>query len=650
MEKDKKIHYRIAAFTLIFLFSIFFYFNFNQSKIIDNSTVPTEHIGEIVSGTVIEQTINLPRNNLKGIQINFATFERVNTSELNIEFIVENRIIERKVINTSELVDNSFENILFLDTLTKSKSKDLIIKISSVDGKPGNAVTIWKNMKLLNHGDKLTINSKDINGSINYKLVFGSTNWLKVLLNFVLFLSLICILFRNNILEKYYKIIKANSKEILFFILLFIVGFLFLFLRNSDPFLNPILYAEEGVWTSYLLEKDFIEVGLNARDDFPVMGLIILMKIGLVISKLVFGLDLSYLPIIYGIISLTFITFVALTGFYIMKKISIKSAVITYFFVIFVPLGGDGNEVLGRILNLGFLFPVATVFLLIARFHIKNRYIKILIDIFNIISCLTLPVSFVIVGTYIILNIFLNKKKINLKKTLLDLMLPIVTCLLFVIMVPSFLHSKGGSEGLSTNLSHLIEFSIGRIFIYPLASVAWTKFTDFKVLIIFLIYIILLIGAVIISYSNKRHLLSILLIFLSTFIYWIGLVIPRIGFTSIFNGYQSTFPDRYFYGINILVVVLLTLVLDEIGNHFKKGFVISCFACLLLFSVFNTSHLIELNKPVMSWNERGVLKNNIQMAYNENKDDKKSDKVLIKIYPEGWTINLPIKYVLATIK
>lgn len=104
------------------------------------------HVGEIIKDRVIKQNIIIPKdldaskNERVNIEILMATFNRKNTSKLEI-CLEQGNTIENVQINTLKIKENRYNRIIFKSTSFKKGLSLLTIK--GIDGEKGNAVTIY---------------------------------------------------------------------------------------------------------------------------------------------------------------------------------------------------------------------------------------------------------------------------------------------------------------------------------------------------------------------------------------------------------------------------------------------------------------------------------------------------------------------------
>jgi len=126
------------------------------------STSAYENVGEIHNDTIIKQEFYCEFNGLSGLNIRAATYNRINSSRLrySVKDEAADNIVAEGIINTSELKDNSFNEILF-PTINDSKNRNYVLEIRTENAEEGNSVTIFKTEKGDSSG-ALIVNDEEI--------------------------------------------------------------------------------------------------------------------------------------------------------------------------------------------------------------------------------------------------------------------------------------------------------------------------------------------------------------------------------------------------------------------------------------------------------------------------------------------------------
>jgi hypothetical protein len=100
--------------------------------------------GEIFGINTVDQSFVASEDGLVQVKFTIATWARENTSTLNVKIMQqgESKPIFDSKVDTSALVDNN-EYVAEFPAIKKSKGVTFNIVLSSLNGKSGNAVTVW---------------------------------------------------------------------------------------------------------------------------------------------------------------------------------------------------------------------------------------------------------------------------------------------------------------------------------------------------------------------------------------------------------------------------------------------------------------------------------------------------------------------------
>ncbi|SCP95734.1 DUF2142 domain-containing protein [Anaerobium acetethylicum] len=209
-------------------------FIFKQNRDAELGTI-TKPVGEITEESEIRQTFLCGQDKLMSIELNFGTYERINSCILNVTLSneTENRVIESWKVDSSTVVDNSFYTFTLAQILEDAEGDQLEIEIQSDDGSIGNAVTVL--MADDDDGRTLYMNGAkmeaDLAMSLNYKsysLAYDNLIGLAGYIFFVLVIVLLALfkLYRLNIPAKLKKVpgyIEKNWNRILVLFALFAI-------------------------------------------------------------------------------------------------------------------------------------------------------------------------------------------------------------------------------------------------------------------------------------------------------------------------------------------------------------------------------------------------------------------------------------------
>lgn len=124
-------------------------------------------IGEIIDGLEVDLYVTAIDDNFSAIDLLFGTYARDNKDGvLVLEIFNDETLIQRSMINTSDIVDNSYLKFEF-PTQKKSKNKEYLIKIYSQNCGYDNAVTLWAT-SVESNDSSYGINNSKSNGTIIY--------------------------------------------------------------------------------------------------------------------------------------------------------------------------------------------------------------------------------------------------------------------------------------------------------------------------------------------------------------------------------------------------------------------------------------------------------------------------------------------------
>jgi hypothetical protein len=420
---------------------------------------------------------------------------------------------------------------------------------------------------------------------------------------------------------------------------LLLVGVCILFIRNSDPYLNPVIYAEDGVWAGLGLTEGWLYAFIHARPDYFVAINIILLFLSTKISIFITGSPLLFLPQAIAFISYGFYATVATFCFFTVRRVSsLIFALFCFFLVLLLPLGTTTNEIIGRVLQVGFFMPLLVVMLLFWRDKLARNYVKILMDILLLLCAATNPVVFVQIFIYLCFDFSKDWNIVKSFKRTITLIAP------FAILFAFLLPRMGGSGGVPGGLdsTNLIEAIIARPLLYPFAY-PWYGGLSNNISVILLF---LAVGSIFLSYRNSNNTEAkwlILYTSLTFMIYDLATITARPGLTGILSKYQTSFPDRYFMGLNVLIVFVVIICLAQLSK-IRKYRLFSSGLAITIFGVYaiNSTHIFEFKTPKLPI--KTIFSFSEQLCLSEE-SGKLSGKSLVPIEPTPWMMTVPSGYI-----
>jgi hypothetical protein len=422
---------------------------------------------------------------------------------------------------------------------------------------------------------------------------------------------------------------------------IFVFSFALFSIRNIDPAINPILFAEDGTWTAAMLKNGFFETSFESR-TFPIFGLIFLYKIGYLIADAISPASILYLPLVYWVVSNLFMASIVLVAYVNLKNyLSNYSVAAIIFSIWLLPVGGDGNEIFGRILNLGFFLPYMQVISIIPILRGSKKKFDIGFALFVFVfSGLTLPVGIALsywASVILIVRYLLSAQRVYLYYSLAFLFVALASSCLINF---GALNDKGGAD-LPFKSEAFTEFAIARSILYIVIFWIYNKLNDLIVWLIFIFFCVIIIKSVPFSrrifvnrFSNDKDILCVVIFFFgAAIIYWLALIFMRSGLSSLFNNYEGTWPDRYFTGINLIFFASFVIIFNE--SYFLKFFT----SVLIIFLLIVFVKRFEFDEPVFKMNGADVWPIEVCRSLH---NPYKYNNIDIKISPDHWVANFPI--------
>lgn len=429
---------------------------------------------------------------------------------------------------------------------------------------------------------------------------------------------------------------NKNGVRLLAMALLFFAVFLLFSLRNLDPITYPSLYAEDGTWLGDLLTKGFYETAFGTR-VFPIVGFIIFLQVANWIVDAFLEGNLYYLPLVLFVLSNLFSAGTVVVATSVFRgRLPFWGIAAIVVSILLLPVGKDTNEIYGRILNLGFMFPYLQTLLLLPLFFPGRRHrLCIVLGLaFSLISGLTFPVGIGVAGVACALLLLRFLRQRN-RGDLIAALLVGLTALVPLLTLTSQTFSDTGAASMPVKLEALVEFAAARTVLYPLVFWFYQALTDTWVLL--LLAVVLAALAAQLWRTRKSPSLPAASAGYSLYLFWgatlvnlAAMLVMRSGLSAIFDGYSSTFPDRYFTGLNLLFFTSLVLT----ACRSRGGRVVS--AVLAVPFLATAAGRFELTKPSMHWHSVPTWTKSICDTAMRN-----GPRAFIPIAPEGFSAEVP---------
>jgi hypothetical protein len=431
------------------------------------------------------------------------------------------------------------------------------------------------------------------------------------------------------------------------FLPLWLLGTALLILRSPDPLLHPALYAEDGVWASYLLSTG-TDALFVARDDYFVAGNMLVIWLALQVTQLLAGADLTLLPAVLAVLAdMVFASVAALAWLALAPVLSRPARLTGWLLLVLLPLGDTSNEILGRACNLGFAFAVLCVLLLCWRESWSERpgWRKLAIDLLVTLCMATNPVCSLVVAVYLAMRAW-RRRRLAPDDAVLAGLLALISAATLLLPHPWFL-LESPHPAAPQQPSGLIEVLLGRSLLYPLLFPFYRHLTDLRAVLLSVAWA----GLLVMAWRTGRRpgmLPALALVALAAF--GGGIVTQRTELTRFVDHYRTTSPDRYYYGQNLLAVLLTVWALDGLRRAARLRLVATCgLAALVLLYAVRLPRLFELRDPLMPIRTGPDFAGQVSAAARDRAAlfDPRRRTLRVPIYPDQWMMDVPLANVRA---
>ena len=145
-------------------------------------------IGELTAGSELRQSFRADADELFSVSLPLTTYDRTNTAHLSIVLEdAEGTRLGEIVLDESALEDGEMTEACFPEPVTLRKGERYTLVLSSLDGAPGNACTVWYGtgisaarteiQKNIPAEDCLLVNGQVVNGMLCFQLGVRTHLW-----------------------------------------------------------------------------------------------------------------------------------------------------------------------------------------------------------------------------------------------------------------------------------------------------------------------------------------------------------------------------------------------------------------------------------------------------------------------------------------
>ena len=398
------------------------------------------------------------------------------------------------------------------------------------------------------------------------------------------------------------------------YLAMFLLGTILLFFRSAYNFITPFLFNEDGVWFAQLIDNGFIHTFFHQR--YFMTGYLLLEEISIWINKLLFGYNLRYLAQIIAAVTYSFHSLVALITFICLRQ-NLKTfpRCLIWLMILLMPMGHSGYDVFGKICGYGYIFyfiALVLTFYLIFNVTSNTGKIKLIAIFLTLWVCSTTnSASNVIIAvgfcTDILMQFLKSRKCSNYPnvfcylRNLFGTFKNIMWVVLGVVCIICFLYQAFAMQLLNSSscIPHIIKHEniiefFGRAILFYFTWPFYSDLNDIYVILMLCLYFALILAAAVVTSKEKR--VEVLYLSAGALIIAAATFAMRPGLTYFLHSYQSSFPDRYYYVINICAMLSVVYAASCFNRSMTLKFCKFYIYALLVIPVYYSSLLFEFDK------------------------------------------------------
>lgn len=435
-------------------------------------------------------------------------------------------------------------------------------------------------------------------------------------------------------------------------VVLTLVGTVILILRDADPLLNLVVYTEDGQWIGFALTRGWVDTFLHAKPSYFVWGNLLLLWAAAGASSLSCGTPLSCLPFWIAISSYLFFAACAVFVWTATREILPRFGRLALFaFLLLVPLGDSSNEIIGRLSNVGFvLVPVCVSGLFVLESFELSRLQRWSVELMLVLCAATNPVCIFLIGVHATWRAIAMRGTPGLFFRIHGRSLSGLAGLLVLALI-----RRQGAPIVTGRLipAHLVEVAVARSLLYPFVFPFYVRLSDGWT--VGLLVIALASGVILyrgLDCSRARR--WVLYCCFGFVVYLLATLGMRPSLTEQLGAYRTTFPDRYFMGLNALVgMVVIPLAFQRLIDKSRLVVAVgwAVRGGLVLLAITQVPFLFELDRPRFvvragpSYAEQLCRTADLQDHFLLGTSP---DVIDVPIYSAGWSMRVPRPLLQAT--
>ncbi len=427
----------------------------------------------------------------------------------------------------------------------------------------------------------------------------------------------------------------ATLWNVLVFLLVAMAAAVLFYYRFPNALSHPNFYAEDGtVLTKNLLHYGIWRAMLITFNGYFISGMYLLAELGRGLNIILYGGQLADLPKAYALVSYGFLGFTAALPIILLRPyLKLAWRLLLALAIIYVPLTTYDYAIIGIIGNFKFLFVPIAFMLLLYRLKLpRQSRIIILIDLALLICGYTNVTVYLLLPSLLLadglrprqlkdLRGVLRRDNIALWSALgLGLLLLIQLIVVKINGIPAI----PGYLDYPFTAQPLLEIEVARSYLYPLVYWWYPSLTDTTA-----VSLLVCIAALMWRFGRREHRwiygIGLLIIAAATSLF----VLNRPGVTALFKHYMASGPDQFFFGQNIIFLILLALLFGDALRRLSIGWQASVAIVLGGLLLLPAGQAGSYGQRDFMQHDIGTIKANAQQACQ----DSMTSSITLTLYP-----------------
>lgn len=430
----------------------------------------------------------------------------------------------------------------------------------------------------------------------------------------------------------------VSDYHVVVFCLLLAIGSWVAFQRNPVAFLEPTMFTEDGVWLAKSLREGVWRTFQDARTDYFVVGNLLILHLAWGLSSL-FGSGFDDTPRSIAVLSYVFYGLVAALPFVALRAyLPVTARLLICVSVALVPVGAPSSsaEIWGRASNVGFAFAYLTILAILWRdVFVRDHKIdwrSYAVDVLILLCCATNPIAILLTGLYLALRLL----KPSFRRLQQDGFLAVGLVMIAVPVLFGVLATQRPAEEAATAVTFggFLVSGIARPLLYPF-TFGFYRFLNDTSGIIGSLLLFSYLGAGLV-FARDRVAFGYLLGGMLA-VAW-AIALQRTLLPSQMNFYAGTYPDRYFYAQNVLVMVAFVWASVAISERISRKWIglvpPALLVSALMLSPSNIFLPVQVACPATGTDFRQQLANATPIEGNP-------ELMVVAICPPDWTMVVP---------